>query len=140
MRKTLSVLVAALFIAILAIPVQAADSFDSIVLTPPAGANTGAGATASVAVSNSNLRLAKQALFVLTDATLADGTLDVKLQASIDGSSWADLPSGAFAQMTATGSKAIRLNGPFGYKLRYHLTNGATVSASSPSVKAIIQY
>lgn len=137
MKKT----ILSAFVLLLALALPAfADSFDSIILTPPAGTNTGIGATASVAVSLNNLRTAKQGLFILTDTALAGGTLDGKLQVTYDGTNWADFPSGAFTQLTATGSTALRLAGPFGYKLRYHLTNGATVSASLPSVKAFVHY
>lgn len=141
MRKNILVLFLVV-VGLFAVPAYA-DQFDSIVLSAPGGTNTGTGATASVAVSNANLRIAKQALFILTDASLAgtSPTLDVKLQASYDGTNWADVPSGAFTQMTASGSTALRLNGPFGYKLRYHITNGGTaVTASAPTVKAVIQY
>lgn len=139
MRK---ILMAAVALLALAMP-AAADSYDSITLTPPSGGNTGNGSTASVAVSNANLRIAKQALFLLTDAALSAAgtkTLDVKLQTSVDGTNWADLPSGAFTQLTAAGSTALRLAGPFGYKLRYYITNAGSPTASVPVVRATIQY
>lgn len=140
MRKHIGgLLVAALSLASAASPALA-DQFDSFTMTPPLKTNTGVGSTASVAVNLATVRMAREAIWVLTDNSLAGGTLDCKLQVSNDGTNWADLPSGAFAQLTASGSKAIRLAGPFGYQLRYYLTNGATVSASAPTVKMFLHY
>lgn len=117
-----------------------ADSYDTLVLTPPAGTNTGAGSTASVAVSSAKVRMAKRAMFIFTDPTVTVATESCKLQATYDGTNWADVPSGGFANLTATGSKAIRLDGPFGYKLRYYLTNDAAATVSSPSVSVVLHY
>lgn len=142
MKKIFTFLAVAVLAAFLAVPALASDSFDAITFPGPAtGSLTGVGATASVPVNSNNLRLAKRASFVVYPTVLEGGTLDVKLQYTVDGTNYADFPSGAFAQLTASGSaKPLQLEGPFGYKMRYVLTNGATVSASAFTVKAYVQY
>lgn len=60
--------------------------------------------------------------------TAGTGALDVKLQASADGATWADMPSGAFAQATgASTSQAIVLSVLPAF-LRAVVTVGATTT------------
>src|SRR5947207_292321 len=51
----------------------------------------------------------------VTAASGTSPTLDVKFQDSADGTTWYDVPSGAFTQKTATGSQRLALSnvGPY---------------------------
>jgi hypothetical protein len=53
-------------------------------------------------------------------------TLDVKLQTSYDGTTWVDVPSGAFTQVTASPSAQIKVNDNVGVQFRYAYTIGGT--------------
>lgn len=59
-------------------------------------------------------------------------TLDIKFQTSPDGSSWYDLPTGAFAQVTGVGKYLLKLPAMFGEYARavYDFNEGSNVKAT----------
>lgn len=74
---------------------------------------------------------------VFLNVTAATGTLDVKIQTSDDGgTTWYDLPNGAFAQKTATGTQAIQITN-FGDTIRCVSTIGGGTPSFTYAVKAV---
>ncbi len=80
-------------------------------------------------------------LLVTLNCTAASGTtptLNVKLQTSDDGgTTWYDLPSAAFTQLTAAGTGILQLNVPFGDTLKVVWTIGGTTPSFTFAVKAV---
>ena len=83
-----------------------------------------------------------QALVTL-NCTAVSGTTPtctVLLQTSDDGgTTWYNLPNGAFTQLTAIGTQVLQINVPFGDTIRANWTIGGTTPSFTFAVKAVLK-
>ncbi len=80
-------------------------------------------------------------LLVTLNCTAASGTsptLLVQLQVSDDGgTTWYNLPNGAFTQLTAVGTQVLQIDSAFGDTIRASWTIGGTTPSFTFAVKAV---